>query len=111
MINYKFNNDVTKSICHRIMEITEEGFKTKGDKNNKPDAYIITEKEFVGKVIFKTNIFVDYSKAISKPLGFYLYLIFPIVIFMFMCILWKISKRYRKKIKDEKQKLKEQDNK
>ena len=36
---------------HRVVEITEEGFKTKGDANNVVDGKIVLEKEYVGKNI------------------------------------------------------------
>ena len=36
---------------HRVVEITEEGFKTKGDANNVADGKIVPEEEYVGKNI------------------------------------------------------------
>lgn len=40
------------AVTHRIVERTEDGFITKGDANNTPDAQIVTVENIVGKVIF-----------------------------------------------------------
>lgn len=37
---------------HRVINITEKGFETKGDANNSPDGPIITPKQYKGKNIF-----------------------------------------------------------
>lgn len=37
---------------HRVVEITDEGFKTKGDANNTVDGKIVSQEEYVGKNIF-----------------------------------------------------------
>ena len=41
----------SRAVTHRIVEITPEGFITKGDANNTADASPVTEEQIVGKVI------------------------------------------------------------
>lgn len=40
------------AVTHRIVELTEEGFVTKGDANNAPDMETVAPGNVVGKVIF-----------------------------------------------------------
>ncbi|MCL2354442.1 MAG: signal peptidase I [Oscillospiraceae bacterium] len=46
------------NVCHRVIEITEEGFHTQGINNNQPDEFVVTEEDFVGIVVFNSNITV-----------------------------------------------------
>lgn len=39
-------------VAHRAVDITEEGIVTKGDANETTDGMTVTEKNFMGKVIF-----------------------------------------------------------
>lgn len=39
------------TVTHRVTEVTEEGFKTKGDYNPSSDSWTITEDEFIGKIV------------------------------------------------------------
>jgi signal peptidase len=44
-------NDKTL-VTHRVVEITKDGFETKGDANEEKDGIITTESNYVGKNIF-----------------------------------------------------------
>lgn len=60
---------------HRVIEITESGYRTKGDSNNTADAYIVPFDEVKGevvKVIKRVGYFVDFLKS---PLGMILFII------------------------------------
>lgn len=75
IITYSVNNSYF--ITHRIVEIVEEGYKTKGDSNNTEDENIVKIEQIQGKVIFH-----------SKLLGILLkYRYYVIVILLFLLIL------------------------
>lgn len=75
--------DVNSSfVTHRIIEITDEGFLTKGDANNKEDG-IIPKDKIVGKYIFKIDNVGAIMKSMRSPFNLFLILITGIL----MCIL------------------------
>ncbi|MFA6662029.1 MAG: signal peptidase I [Bacilli bacterium] len=39
------------TVTHRVTEVTEDGFKTKGDYNPDADTWTITEDEYIGKIV------------------------------------------------------------
>ena len=53
---------------HRVVEITEEGFKTKGDANNVADGRIVSEEEYVGKNILSIPIKYVGKNILSIPI-------------------------------------------
>lgn len=44
---------IKKPVAHRIVEKTENGYKTKGDNNSSTDNYVVTEENIHG-VVLKT---------------------------------------------------------
>ena len=50
IIAFQPSNDMFAT--HRIVEITDEGFKTKGDANEEPDNSLVKKDTFIGKNIF-----------------------------------------------------------
>lgn len=55
IINYKIEN-ANLSICHRVVQKNEDGtLITKGDNNKTEDSFKISEKEYVGTVIYRMN--------------------------------------------------------
>lgn len=66
IITYKSNSSL---VTHRIQEITDDGYITKGDANNTPDAEVVTEDKIVGSVVTvipKVGLLVS---ALRTPLG------------------------------------------
>lgn len=59
-------NGVGKSICHRVVGITNEGFITKGDNNFSTDRWIISKEEYQGKLVYKSNIYANAYYAITE---------------------------------------------
>ena len=62
-VNYQYskikNNDIIAytatsgdKVTHRVINITEEGMETKGDKNDSSDGISTTEENYIGKNIF-----------------------------------------------------------
>jgi signal peptidase len=65
------------SITHRITNITDEGFITKGDANEDPDQWTVKKENVIGKVIL-TIPFIGYlGYFVRTPIGFTLIIIIP----------------------------------
>ena len=65
------------SITHRIINITDEGFITKGDANEDPDQWIVKKENVIGKAIL-TIPFIGYiGYFVRTPTGFILLILLP----------------------------------
>jgi len=65
------------SITHRIINITNEGFITKGDANEDPDMWTVKKENVIGKVI-STIPYIGYiGHFVRTPIGFILLIIIP----------------------------------
>jgi signal peptidase len=74
------------SITHRIINITDEGFITKGDANEDPDQWIVKKENVIGKVIF-TVPFIGYlGYFVRTPIGFILLIVIPASLIIIMKI-------------------------
>ena len=69
-----------KSITHRIIDITDEGFITKGDANEDPDPFLVEKKNIIGKVVFTIPWLGYLNHFVKTPLGFTLFIILPAAI-------------------------------
>lgn len=49
IICFKLGSESTKTVTHRIINITDEGFVTKGDANEEPDMWTFKKENVVGK--------------------------------------------------------------
>jgi signal peptidase len=86
------------SITHRIFNITNEGFTTKGDANEDPDQWIVKKENVIGKAIF-TIPYVGYlGYFVRTPIGFILLIVIPASIIIIMEIR-NIIKELRKQNK------------
>ncbi len=61
-----------KRTMHRIHQVTEEGFVTKGDANNAVDAYIVQHEDITGKVILHIPYVGKVTSFLRSPLGMFL---------------------------------------
>lgn len=57
---------------HRVIEVTGEGFHTKGDANDTPDAGTVTPDRLIGKALFCIPKFGFLSSWVSQPPGLYI---------------------------------------
>lgn len=74
IITYKINSYF---VTHRIIEITNEGYITKGDFNNTEDEKVVKKEQIQGKVIF-------HSKLLGKIYEYRYYLIIIVVFLLFI---------------------------
>ena len=82
VICYSFSESTT--ITHRVVNITDEGFITKGDANDDPDQRPVKKEEIIGKVIL-TIPFVGYLGAfVRTPIGFILLVVTPATILIIL---------------------------
>ena len=56
-------------VTHRVIEITEQGYRTKGDNNDDPDAGIVKASSVEGKILFSIPGLGRFLKTIVLPSG------------------------------------------
>jgi len=88
------------SITHRIINITNEGFRTKGDANEDPDQWIVKKENVIGKVTMTIPYIGYLGYFVRTPLGFITLIIVPASIL--------IALETRKIIREMKKNKKEQ---
>jgi len=72
------------SITHRIINITNEGFTTKGDANEDPDTWTVKKENVIGKAIL-TVPFIGYlGYFVRTPIGFILLILLPASVIIIM---------------------------
>ena len=77
---YCFENDETITIAHRIIDITDDGYKTKGDSLNQVDGYVVAEEDVLGVMWFKIPCVVKFGHFVHTLPGLFLVIIIPAVI-------------------------------
>ena len=77
-----FINEDNKKVIHRIIQVTDEGFITKGDNNQRKDTGI----QSLDKVFGRTIIVVPYlgftSMFVQSPLGLSIFGVWVLAMFM-----------------------------
>lgn len=69
-------------VTHRVVNITDEGMETKGDRNNISDGISVTEKNFIGKNVFSVPRLGFMVSAMQTPRGKIITITIAIVIFV-----------------------------
>jgi signal peptidase len=65
------------SITHRIINITNEGFITKGDANEDPDQWIVKKENVIGKLILTIPYIGYIGYFVRTPIGLILLIVLP----------------------------------
>jgi signal peptidase len=77
IICFKLESESTTTVTHRIFNITDQGFITKGDANEDPDQWIVKKENVIGKAIL-TVPFIGYiGYFVRTPIGFILLILLP----------------------------------
>jgi len=77
IITFAFVDNPKKCITHRVINITNEGFQTKGDANEDPDQRTVQSSEVIGKVVL-TIPYIGYLPHFAQsPLGFITLIVIP----------------------------------
>lgn len=82
-----------KMITHRIVEKTQEGIRTKGDNNNVQDAYLLTEENIKGKVVYTMNWVSNVVNTLKAKSGRIKYVYFPLFVIIIVVITFKAIAR------------------
>jgi len=64
-------------VTHRVVEIINNSFRTKGDANEDPDAKIIRAEQVAGKVIFAIPFLGYLGYFVRTPPGFLIFILIP----------------------------------
>jgi signal peptidase len=84
IICFKISESATTTVTHRIINITEDGFMTKGDANEDPDQWIVKKENVIGKAIFTIPYIGYLSYFIRTPIGFILLIVIPATLIIIM---------------------------
>jgi len=77
IICFKVSESATTTVTHRVSNITDEGFITKGDANEDPDQWIVKKENVIGKAIFTIPYIGYIGYFVRTPVGFILLIIIP----------------------------------
>ena len=77
IICFKIESESSTTVTHRIINITDEGFITKGDANEDPDQWIVKKENIIGKVIAVIPYLGYLGYFVRTPVGFTLLIIIP----------------------------------
>jgi len=84
VICFKLEGGSATTVTHRIFNMTEEGFITKGDANEDPDQWTVKKGNVIGKVVF-TVPFIGYlGSFVRTPVGLILLIILPASLIIIM---------------------------
>jgi len=97
-----FRLSESTSVTHRIINVTDEGFTTKGDANEDPDQGIVEKENVIGKVIFIVPFIGYLGYFVRTPIGFILLIILPAGLIIIM-ELGNIAKGLRKQEQPSKE--------
>ena len=76
-----------KAALHRVVDITADGFVTKGDANKRVDEQIVTGDAFLGREVWHTNLTATLFMLAQAPGGIVYIVIFPCVTIVLVVIL------------------------
>jgi signal peptidase len=77
IICFKTEAEYPKTVTHRIIGITSQGFITKGDANEDPDQWIVKKEDVIGKVIAVIPLLGYLGYFVKTPIGFIILIIIP----------------------------------
>lgn len=71
-------------VTHRVIEITDEGYRTKGDNNETADAGIVKDSSLEGKILFSIPGAGYFLKMVALPVG-----IAVALLYIFMKVIYR----------------------
>jgi signal peptidase len=76
IICFRTSGSATR-VTHRIINVTNEGFITKGDATEDPDEWIVKKENVIGKVIAVIPYLGYLGFFVRTPVGFILLMVIP----------------------------------
>lgn len=92
-------------ITHRIMEVTDEGYRTKGDNNNSYDEDLVKKENVVGAVYCVLPQFGKFSSFIATPWGALCLIILVLAIIFVPDLILSLFEKKDKNTSEETQNL------
>ena len=68
-----------KKVFHRVIDIKDGAFVTKGDNSRTVDSKMVTPNNYIGLEVWHTNITAYYLVEFNKPYGWLKMLVLPVV--------------------------------
>jgi signal peptidase len=96
IICFKIESESGTTVTHRIINITNQGFITKGDANEDPDQWIVAKESVIGKVIAIIPYIGYLGYFVRTPIGFILLILIPASLIILMEIRNIIKETKRK---------------
>ena len=90
VIAFKARQIGNRPAFHRVIEITDEGFTTKGDNVPIQDSQVVDEASFLGRKVWSTNATASIIPLLSTPRGIIYIIVFPILAIILLVILVKV---------------------
>jgi len=84
IICFKTEAEYPKTVTHRIIGITSQGFITKGDANEDPDTWIVKKEDVIGKVVAVIPYMGYLGYFVRTPIGFAILIIMPAIILIIL---------------------------
>jgi signal peptidase len=103
IICFKIESESATTVTHRIFNITNEGFITKGDANEDPDQWIVKRENIVGKVIAIIPYIGYVGYFVRTPIGFTLLIVIPATLIIILEIRNILKETKKGKSKDSSQ--------
>jgi signal peptidase I len=92
-----FRTDDQKVVTHRVVDVTPEGFLTKGDNNNVEDSWTVTSDRLIGEVAFILPNAGFVAKFISSKIGFSLFVLMPFLLFILIEVFERTNRYFNRK--------------
>lgn len=84
--------DESKSITHRVIQIVDGEFITKGDNNNVEDEKLVSREQVMGELVFIIPYGGYITSFISSPIGLFLFILLPVTAYACITIYEYIMK-------------------
>jgi signal peptidase len=104
VIVFESPTDPDVTISHRVVDVVDEGYKTKGDNNNQADADLVSQEQMKGKVLLSIPYLGYAVEWMKTTTGFITLLVIPgliLAIFQFIKIREGINDEVEKRTTEE----------
>ena len=95
------------AVAHRVIAITENGLRTKGDNNSVDDATIVLPEEIIGKCVIVMNGVAIFLNNLETPTGILKVIVLPVLFLVTVFLALKYIKMVKLSKKKESEKEQE----
>ena len=81
IISYKHSvEEIEYFFAHRIIDIVDDGYKTKGDSLNYKDNYIVSPEDVTCIMLFKIPFIITIGNFVKTFIGYLIFILIPATI-------------------------------